>query len=237
MISEEQARARADSWINAGVPPERRREVGIYAFDGGWVVWGKEAPPADRERRPSTVGSGRGVIDAESGELTFWPSLPAPVIAERYRRLRGKQVAGDGGGTPATSRPPRRGRFAMVGGVTYEANIDMENKQVRLISADSASIAQGFTAVGPNRYSLRVPAHTVDAFYDISTVCRWRGEPFQALFEKDGRWMLWFLGRDSRVARDLGLTEYDRGVWNILVDPSEVTDVVEERQDLPLPGK
>jgi len=125
----------------------------------------------------------------------------------------------------------------MVGGVQYEANIDMENRQVKLISTDSASIEQGFTAVGPNRYYLRVPAHNVDAFYDISTVCRWRGEPFQALFEEDGRWMLWFLGRDSRVARDLGLTEYDRGAWNILVDPSEVTDVVEERRDLPLPGK
>src|SRR5215218_8479900 len=94
MITEEEARARADAWINGGVPSEGRREVGSYAFDGGWVVWPKEPPPEDPSRPPSTVGGGRGVVDAESGELTFWPSLPAPEIARRYVLSRGEGGAG-----------------------------------------------------------------------------------------------------------------------------------------------
>lgn len=83
MLSEAEASARADAWVNAG-DAGRRREVGLLEFDLGWVVWGKEPPPADRGRPPERIGNAKAVIDRATGELTTWPSLPAAEVARRY---------------------------------------------------------------------------------------------------------------------------------------------------------
>lgn len=86
MISRDDAQRRADSWINAGKSPEDQREVGIYEFAHGYVVWRVEPEPDDEP--PMTVGGGMGVIDKETGELSYWPSLPPDVVAQRYSAQR-----------------------------------------------------------------------------------------------------------------------------------------------------
>src|SRR5215211_2968657 len=138
MITEEEARARADAWINGGVPPERRREVGSYAFDGGWVVWPKEPPREDPSRPPSTVGGGRGVVDAESGELTFWPSLPAPEIARRYVLSRGEGGAGAqprARGSASAGGSPSRGAAGEVASTDTAGEADASRAATHQSSA------------------------------------------------------------------------------------------------------
>jgi len=88
VISREEALEKADAWINGGVPPEERQEIGIYEFEYGYVVWGVEPDPVPPAVVPETVGSASGVIDKETGELTSGSSLPAPVIAEQYSARR-----------------------------------------------------------------------------------------------------------------------------------------------------
>lgn len=87
MITREEALRRADTWINADKPAEERREVGIYEFEHGYVVWAVE-PRRDPLQLPTNVGGGRGVIDKETGELSYWPSVSADTIAQDYAAKR-----------------------------------------------------------------------------------------------------------------------------------------------------
>jgi len=132
-----------------------------------------------------------------------------------------------------TSRSVQKGRFAVHDGIKYDANVDVEGRRVQLYSTDPSAVERGFEPAGQGRYRRSVPADDVDALYDVHTLGRWRGEPFEVVGEHDGRWDLWYLGRNSDTARQLGLEQYDRGVWRITVDPAEVTDVHTERRDLP----
>lgn len=87
MITREDAVRRADEWINSGKPADQRREVGVYEFEHGYVVWPVE-PPRDPTQLPMNVGGGRGVIDKQTGELSYWPSISADMIAEEYSAKR-----------------------------------------------------------------------------------------------------------------------------------------------------
>lgn len=90
MITKQEALEKADDWLNAGAPAERRHEVGIYEFEHGYVVWAVEPEPDDPTAIPDTVGSSRRVIDKQTGELTTWPSIPVQIIAEQYSAKRGR---------------------------------------------------------------------------------------------------------------------------------------------------
>ncbi len=91
MITAEEARARAEEEYNGGKPIEERDEIGLYEFEEGWVAWRVEPEPEDRTQPPATVGGSVIVIDRSAGEVTTYPNLPAPVIAEEYQReLRGE---------------------------------------------------------------------------------------------------------------------------------------------------
>ncbi|MFB9239362.1 SUKH-3 domain-containing protein [Plantactinospora siamensis] len=83
MISRAEALERARSWA-AGDRPDAAPEVGLYEFDGGYVAWVVEPAPDPAAGPPAATGSPRIVVDGETGELSQWPSLPAPEIAARY---------------------------------------------------------------------------------------------------------------------------------------------------------
>jgi hypothetical protein len=90
MISRAEALERARSWATAGrggAPVE----VGLYEFDLGYVAWVVEPPQVDPSRPPTSTGAPSVVIDRETGELSQWPSLPAPVIASQYAARRAAQ--------------------------------------------------------------------------------------------------------------------------------------------------
>ncbi|GIJ10550.1 SUKH-3 domain-containing protein [Micromonospora andamanensis] len=86
MISRDEALAIAREWASSGKPGPAP-EVDLYEFDLGYVVWrvlpetavvdGVPVPP------PST-GYPRAVIDRETGEVSQWTALSAPMVAEDY---------------------------------------------------------------------------------------------------------------------------------------------------------
>lgn len=91
MITREDALQRAETWFNGDKPPEERREVGIYEFEDGYVIWVAEPFPEDLSRPPATVGGGMTVIDKATGHVSYWPSLHPEIIAEQYRARRAER--------------------------------------------------------------------------------------------------------------------------------------------------
>lgn len=86
MISREEALEKAEVWINGRLPAEERKEIGMYEFEHGYVVWGVE--PVDERGIPKTVGSMNAIIDKQTGELSYGTSLSADHDAEEYSANR-----------------------------------------------------------------------------------------------------------------------------------------------------
>jgi hypothetical protein len=87
LISRQQALDLARPWALSSLPASGG-EVGLFEFDLGYVAWPVPPPSVERTGPPLTVGAPRAVIDKETGELSVWPSLSAPAVAERYRADR-----------------------------------------------------------------------------------------------------------------------------------------------------
>ncbi|MFJ1704640.1 SUKH-4 family immunity protein [Kitasatospora sp. NPDC088346] len=114
MITQEQALATADGWLNGSASAGQHREVRHREFALGWVVWAAPAPlerdPVTGERRPpADLGDACGVVDRGTGELTVWPSVP---VDEVIRQYTGKHApasplaTGPGNTAVATYRDP-----------------------------------------------------------------------------------------------------------------------------------
>ncbi|MFJ8951134.1 SUKH-4 family immunity protein [Streptomyces sp. NPDC102381] len=116
MISQEQALATAEGWLNP--EGQQRREVRIQEFDLGWVVWAA-APPLERDpvtgkrRPPATIGHSCGVVDRRTGELSTWPSVPVEEVVRMYQQKHGggQDTEPHGGGeeTAPPAQPPVTG--------------------------------------------------------------------------------------------------------------------------------
>lgn len=98
-------------------------------------------------------------------------------------------------------------------------------------SPDGASVrlyrdgpADGFERVGPDRYRRVVAAAEVGHLRYITTVCRWRDQPFRVVAESGDRLRLEYTGGQAPVAEALGLELFDRGVYQGWVPAGEVTD-------------
>ncbi|WP_329311756.1 SUKH-4 family immunity protein [Streptomyces sp. NBC_01262] len=107
VISQEQALATAERWLNGHAPQEQHRRIGIQEFDLGWVVWAVPPPvevdPVTGQRRPpADFGNASGVVDRRTGELTVWPSVPVDEVIGMYQ-------AKHGAGADASQAPPVTG--------------------------------------------------------------------------------------------------------------------------------
>ena len=111
------------------------------------------------------------------------------------------------------------GYIAWWNGEEYEASPDGDD--VRLYRADPA---EGFTEVRPGRYRRVVPASEVRLDY-LRTQCSWRGQPFIALAEHEGWLRVEYTGGLGPVARQMGLDEFDFGVYQSWAPAAEVSDV------------
>ena len=88
---------------------------------------------------------------------------------------------------------------------------------------------EGFTEVRPGRYVRVVPlSETSDMAY-VRTTCVWRGAPFVVLARHDDWVRLEYTGGRRPVAEQLGLEEFDFGVYQGWARSAEVTDVTEVR--------
>ncbi|MGW6282672.1 YwqJ-related putative deaminase [Kribbella sp. NPDC055071] len=81
MITRTEAEQIAARWIadTAGAVPEPVAKV--HEFELGYVV----------TPRPAGLGVARGIVDAETGELSVWPSLPLAAVMEMYRAHRAEE--------------------------------------------------------------------------------------------------------------------------------------------------
>jgi len=118
----------------------------------------------------------------------------------------------------------RDGYVARWGDVEYEVSPDGDN--VRLYRTDPAD---GFAEVRPGRYRQVVPMTDVEGVAYVRTICIWRGEPFIVLAEHEGWLRVEYTGGLAPVAVQLGLEEFDYGVYQGWAPRTEVTDLREYR--------
>lgn len=107
-------RADAELLVGAWAQDASRREGGdcspmLEEFEHGFVVWVRQ--PSGARAEP---GAGaRRVIDRNTGEISTWGSIPAPMVADQYRRHRQEFPAGAPTIDPAVSiRQRARPRWA-----------------------------------------------------------------------------------------------------------------------------
>ncbi|MEI4270313.1 hypothetical protein TEK04_01135 [Klenkia sp. LSe6-5] len=109
-------------------------------------------------------------------------------------------------------------------GLTYRGTVRPGGRTVLLLSSEPA---EGFAPRATGGWGLEVPR--ADAVRTtLRTTCRWRGEAFQVMAQEGDQLVLRHLG-SSRTARDLGLTEVDRGVFNATVPATEVSEIAQQR--------
>ncbi|MCM2579851.1 SUKH-4 family immunity protein [Streptomyces meridianus] len=109
MISQAQAIAVADRWLNPDGVQAPHRRVGIQEFDLGWVVWAVPPPPerdpvTGERRPPSEMGNACGVVDRRTGQLSVWPSVPVDEVVRMYQ-LKHRGRGGGGDGNPPVTGP------------------------------------------------------------------------------------------------------------------------------------
>jgi hypothetical protein len=119
--------------------------------------------------------------------------------------------------------PVRDGYIAQWRSEEYEASPD--GAEVRLYRPDAA---EGFEEVRPGRFRRVVPAIEAKLQY-VRTGCLWRGEPFLVLAEHEGWLRVEYTGGLAPVARQLGLEEFEFGVYQGWAPVAEVTEVREHR--------
>jgi hypothetical protein len=118
----------------------------------------------------------------------------------------------------------RDGFVARIGEVEYEASPDGEH--VRIYVSDPED---GFSEVRPGRHVRVLPLSDVDDLCYMRTTCIWREQPFIVLGEHDGWLRVEYTGGRAPVATELGLEEFDFGVYQGWAPKAEVTELREVR--------
>lgn len=118
----------------------------------------------------------------------------------------------------------RDGYLARWQGMDYEASPD--GTSVRLYRPTPA---EGFDEIRDGRYVQVRPLAEVDSLSYVRTVCTWRGEPFIVLAEHEGWLRVEYTGGKAPVARQLGLEEFEYGVYQGWIPVAEAVDLREYR--------
>jgi hypothetical protein len=118
----------------------------------------------------------------------------------------------------------RDGFTARWRGTEYDAVPGVDG-EVRLYSATPAD---GFAEVRPDRYVRIVADREVEGLRYVRTHCTWRGEPFMVIGEHGGWVRLEYAGGRAPVAEALGLDRVDAGVYQTWVSRDEIERLHEE---------
>ncbi|MBW6437712.1 hypothetical protein KZ829_28650 [Actinoplanes hulinensis] len=93
----------------------------------------------------------------------------------------------------------------------------------------STTALDGFEEIRPGRFVRVLDPDEYDEMSYVRTLCTWRGEPFIVLAEADNWLRLEYTGGRAPVARQLGLEEFDYGVYQGWAPAGEVRDRYEHR--------
>jgi hypothetical protein len=118
----------------------------------------------------------------------------------------------------------RDGYAARWQGGEYEASPDGDD--VRLYRPDPA---EGFEQVRSGRYRRVVPVGEVTDLVYVRTHCTWRDQPFIVLGDHDSWLRVEYTGGRAPAAAELGLEEFDFGVYQGWAPRAEVRDIREYR--------
>lgn len=116
-------------------------------------------------------------------------------------------------------------------GADYEASPEPHPLEL-WIRLRSPEPLEGFEEVEPGCHVRTVPAEECESVEFVTTVCRWRGEPFQVHAERDGRLLLEYVGGSANTARGLGLERIERGVHRIWASREEITHLSEHSESV-----
>jgi hypothetical protein len=92
--------------------------------------------------------------------------------------------------------------------------------------------ADGFEQVNPNLYVRVVPAADCETILFVTTVCQWRGAPFQVHDERGDELLLEYTGGEVPTAQRLGLQRIERGVYRRWVQRADVRELQESQTEL-----
>ncbi|GII61677.1 hypothetical protein Skr01_17620 [Sphaerisporangium krabiense] len=84
----ELVRALAEEYFNGPLPADQATEVGLHAFDGGYVAWARGSENDDPSVLPEVAGGGCAVIDGLTGELSIRPLLAPEEVAGEWQAHR-----------------------------------------------------------------------------------------------------------------------------------------------------
>jgi hypothetical protein len=118
----------------------------------------------------------------------------------------------------------RDGYVATWQGREYDAVPDGDN--VRIYRTEPAA---GFEEVRPGRFVRVLTPDEYEELVYVRTACSWRGAPFIVLAETDSWLRVEYAGGRSPIARQLGLEEFDFGVYQGWAPIHEVSELHEQR--------
>jgi hypothetical protein len=109
-------------------------------------------------------------------------------------------------------------------GREYDAVPDGDNVRIYLPEP-----ADGFDEVKPGRYRRVLGPDDFDELVYVRTTCTWRGASFIVLAETDAWLRVEYTGGRAPIARQLGLEEFDFGVYQGWAPIHEISDLGEQR--------
>ena len=118
-------------------------------------------------------------------------------------------------------------------GAPYQAGLGPDGTEVTLFAACPPPEELGFSCAA-GHWRKQVDISDLDALWQSRPVGDYRGDPCLVLDDLGDRLHIVYLGRDAVLARQLGYWEVDREVFEVVVPRHEVTDLAEEREEIPL---
>src|SRR5580692_3808460 len=118
-------------------------------------------------------------------------------------------------------------------GAPYQAGLGPDGTEVTLFAACPPPEELGFSCAA-GHWRKQVDISDLDALWQSRPVGDYRGDPCLVLDDLGDRLHIVYLGRDAVLARQLGYWEVDREVFEVVVARHEVTDLAEERAEIPL---
>lgn len=109
-------------------------------------------------------------------------------------------------------------------GREFEAAPDGDD--VRIYAAQEGD---GFEEIKPGRWVRVLTPEEYDELVYVRTTCTWRGAPFLVLAEADNWFRVEYTGGRAPVARQLGLEEFDFGVYQAWAPVHEISEMHEQR--------
>src|SRR5580658_2994950 len=119
-------------------------------------------------------------------------------------------------------------------GASYQAAVGPSDRDVTLFAAPPPPEEHGFSPAPGGIWRKQVRLDDLGALWESRPIGSYHGEPCLVLDDLGDRLHIVYLGMDERRAGQLGYWQVDRGVFEVVVQRHEVTDLAEERHEFPI---